>query len=137
MRGSNRPRDPYGSTNSSTPTAGRNVIGSSSQPTDAELLAEYGSGSMQQSYNQSTPYYQKSAPSHSSAYRDPYAVQNGIQGFDPEEEEIQGLKYQIRSTKQESLSSTRNALRLARETEETATNTMVKLGEQSGMSDKA
>ena len=92
---------------------------------------------MQQSYNQSTPYYQKPAPSHSSAYRDPYAVQSGIQGFDPEEEEIQGIKYQIRSTKQESLSSTRNALRLARETEETATNTMVKLGEQSGMSDKA
>ena len=54
------------------------------------------------------------------------------QAYDPEEEEIQAIKFQIRNTKQESLSSTRNALRLARETEETATNTMVKLGEQSG-----
>lgn len=52
--------------------------------------------------------------------------------LDPEEEEIQQIKMDIRGTKNESLGSTRNALRLARETEETATNTMYKLGEQSG-----
>jgi hypothetical protein len=38
----------------------------------------------------------------------------------------------MRFTKQESLSSTRNALRIAREAEETATNTMLRLGDQSG-----
>ena len=37
----------------------------------------------------------------------------------------------MRFTKQESLSSTRNALRIAREAEETATNTMFKLSDQS------
>lgn len=49
-----------------------------------------------------------------------------------EDEEIEGIKQQMRFTKQESLSSTRNALRIARETEETASGTILKLGEQSG-----
>ena len=38
----------------------------------------------------------------------------------------------MRFTKQESLSATRNALRMAREAEETATNSMMRLGDQSG-----
>ena len=65
---------------------------------------------------------------------DPYSTFGAEekQALDPEEEEIESIKHEIRSTKGESLSSTRNALRLARETEETATNTVVKLGEQSG-----
>lgn len=64
--------------------------------------------------------------------RDPYSYGGPAQSFDPEEDEVQALKYQIRNTKQESLSSTRNAVRIARETEETATNTLLKLGDQSG-----
>ncbi|TFK57271.1 hypothetical protein OE88DRAFT_1730658 [Heliocybe sulcata] len=48
-----------------------------------------------------------------------------------EEEDIEGIKSQIRYTKQESVNSTRNALRMAREAEETARNTINKLGEQS------
>ena len=64
---------------------------------------------------------------------DPYGPYGGTTvPLDPEEEEIQQIKMDIRGTKNESLGSTRNALRLARETEETATNTMYKLGEQSG-----
>ncbi|KAH9937661.1 uncharacterized protein B0H18DRAFT_950438 [Fomitopsis serialis] len=47
------------------------------------------------------------------------------------EEEVEGIKQQIRTTKQESLASTRNALRLAREAEETARNTVGRLGSQS------
>jgi len=47
------------------------------------------------------------------------------------EEDIEGIKQQIRYTKQESLASTRNALRLAREAEETARNTVGRLGTQS------
>ena len=48
------------------------------------------------------------------------------------DEDVEGIKQQIRTTKQESVNSTRNALRLAREAEETARGTMLKLGDQSG-----
>ena len=48
------------------------------------------------------------------------------------EEDVEGIKQQLRFTKQESVNSTRNALRLAREAEETARNTLNKLGDQSG-----
>jgi hypothetical protein len=41
---------------------------------------------------------------------------------------------QTRYVKQESVNSTRNALRLAREAEETARGTLGRLGDQSGMS---
>jgi len=47
------------------------------------------------------------------------------------EEDVEGIKQQSRYVKQESLQSTRNALRLAREAEETAMNTLNKLGDQS------
>lgn len=47
------------------------------------------------------------------------------------DEDVEGIKQQTRSVKQESVNSTRNALRLAREAEETARNT--RLGDQSGM----
>ena len=48
------------------------------------------------------------------------------------EEDVEGIKQQMRYTKQESVNSTRNALRLAREAEETARNTLGRLGDQSG-----
>jgi protein transport protein SEC9 len=48
------------------------------------------------------------------------------------DEDVEGIKQQIRTTKQESVNSTRNALRLAREAEETARGTLLKLGDQSG-----
>lgn len=60
------------------------------------------------------------APPHSSGHQ-----------LDDEDEEVEAIKQQIKFTKQESLSSTRNALRIAREAEETARNTMNRLGEQS------
>ncbi|KAG6813267.1 hypothetical protein H0H92_012681 [Tricholoma furcatifolium] len=47
------------------------------------------------------------------------------------EEDIEGIKQQTRFMKQESVTSTRNALRMAREAEETARNTLVRLGDQS------
>ncbi|KAH9946644.1 hypothetical protein B0H21DRAFT_392141 [Amylocystis lapponica] len=47
------------------------------------------------------------------------------------EEDIEGIKRDMRFTKQESLASTRNALRLAREAEETARGTVDRLGNQS------
>jgi len=50
------------------------------------------------------------------------------------EEDVEGIKQQTRFVKQESVNSTRNALRMAREAEETARNTVGKLGSQSGAS---
>ncbi|KAF9229319.1 hypothetical protein BS17DRAFT_16076 [Gyrodon lividus] len=47
------------------------------------------------------------------------------------EEDIEGIRQQTRSLKQESVNSTRNALRLARETEETARGTLGRLADQS------
>ncbi|KAG6329345.1 hypothetical protein ID866_9743, partial [Astraeus odoratus] len=47
------------------------------------------------------------------------------------DEDIEGIKQQTRFIKQESVASTRNALRLAREAEETARNTLTRLGDQS------
>lgn len=48
------------------------------------------------------------------------------------EDDVEGIKKQIRYVKQESANSTRNALRLAREAEETARGTLGRLGTQSG-----
>ncbi|KAG1881693.1 uncharacterized protein F5891DRAFT_1147353 [Suillus fuscotomentosus] len=47
------------------------------------------------------------------------------------DEDVEGIKQQTRFMKQESVNSTRNALRLAREAEETAGNTIGRLGDQS------
>jgi len=49
------------------------------------------------------------------------------------EEDIEGIKQQTRFVKQESVASTRSALRMAQEAEETARNTVTRLGDQSGM----
>jgi hypothetical protein len=49
------------------------------------------------------------------------------------EEDVEGIRQQTRFMKQESVNSTRNALRMAREAEETARNTLTRLGDQSGM----
>ena len=48
------------------------------------------------------------------------------------DDDVEGIKQQLRFTKQESVNSTRNALRLAREAEANAAGTMVKIGDQSG-----
>ncbi|KAG6879280.1 hypothetical protein C0992_003884 [Termitomyces sp. T32_za158] len=56
--------------------------------------------------------------------------QSGRQEPNPGEEndeDVEGIKQQTRFTKQESVSSTRNALRMAREAEETARNTLTRL----------
>ncbi|KAG8932265.1 Protein transport protein S9 plasma membrane t-SNARE [Tulasnella sp. 418] len=53
------------------------------------------------------------------------------QNQEEEEEDIETIKKDTRVLKNESLSSTRNALRIAQEAEETARNTLMKLGDQS------
>ncbi|VDB99670.1 unnamed protein product [Peniophora sp. CBMAI 1063] len=47
------------------------------------------------------------------------------------DEDVEGIKKQTRWVKQESVNSTRNALRMAREAEETARGTLGRLGDQS------
>jgi len=49
-----------------------------------------------------------------------------------DDDDVEGIKQQTRYVKQESVNSTRNALRLAREAEEVGRNTMNRLVEQSG-----
>lgn len=63
--------------------------------------------------------------------------QYGYEGREQEEdfdedEEIEGIRQGIRETKMDSLASTRNALRLAREAEENAHGTIARLADQSG-----
>ena len=48
------------------------------------------------------------------------------------DEDVEGIKQQTRFIKQDSVNSARNALRLAREAEDTARNTLTRLGDQSG-----
>jgi hypothetical protein len=48
-----------------------------------------------------------------------------------DDEDVEGIKTQTRFVKGESVNSTRNALRMAREAEETARNTLGRLGDQS------
>lgn len=57
------------------------------------------------------------------------ATGKGEEGGD---DDVEAIKQQTRFVKQESVNSTRNALRLAREAEETGRNTLARLGEQSG-----
>lgn len=54
-----------------------------------------------------------------------------FQTQEDEDEEVEGIKQQTRWVKQESVQSTRNALRIAREAEETGRNTLLRLGDQS------
>ncbi|MCO5588280.1 hypothetical protein L7F22_042235 [Adiantum nelumboides] len=77
-----------------------------------DLEAEYGRGLQQQAHSYDAPQHERTAQ-------------------EEEDDEVEAVKQQMRFTKQESLASTRNALRIARETEETASGTLLKLGEQS------
>ncbi|TIA97385.1 hypothetical protein E3P94_02420 [Wallemia ichthyophaga] len=64
-------------------------------------------------------------------------ITNSAQGLDEEQhtanedEDVEAIKQQTRFVKEDSRESTRNALRIARETEDNAANTMMKLGDQS------
>jgi len=55
----------------------------------------------------------------------------GTGAADEDEDDVEGIKTQTRVLKQESVQSSRNALRLAQEAEETARSTLLRLGDQS------
>ena len=65
----------------------------------------------------------------------PNQFAGGLGDSEGNDEDIEGIKSQTRFVKQDSVNTTRNALRLAREAEEVARNTLTKLGDQSGKMD--
>lgn len=106
-----------------TGSKNRNLSYKANQRTEEdELEAEYGRGGGGGSYKyggqQMQSYDTAQEPRERTAQEE-------------EDDEVEAVKQQMRFTKQESLASTRNALRIARETEETASGTLLKLGEQS------
>lgn len=65
----------------------------------------------------------------------PNQFAGGLGDSEGNDEDIEGIKSQTRFIKQESVNTSRNALRLAREAEDVARNTLSKLGDQSGKMD--
>jgi len=99
--------------------------------TDQDLEAEYGSRGGGGGGAGRTEYDEYGGSNNNNGYgrsQDQKGERN------EEDDEVEAVKQQMRFTKQESLSSTRNALRLAREAEETASGSLLKLGDQSGES---
>ena len=60
-----------------------------------------------------------------------YQQEGGPQEVQEEDEDVEAIKQEMRFTKQESLASTRNAIRIAAEAEEQGRDTLAKLGTQS------
>ncbi|RVD88818.1 uncharacterized protein DFL_002991 [Arthrobotrys flagrans] len=133
-----------GAKESSGDSYGASVYGSNTKPSG---------GSNPYGGNNSSPYGGASGGQDDNAYSGKgsygygsggYSAESGYNSKDPystgqskqmtaeeeEEEDADALKSQIRFTKQESVASTRNALRAAARAEEVGRDTLVKLGEQ-------
>lgn len=95
-----------------------------------ELLGGAPGGGGQQSYRGTSAYDQPMPEPDGPAWNG--HQEGGAEQELDEDEEVEGIKQQMRFVKQESLASTRNAVRIAREAEETARATLDKLGDQSG-----
>ena len=128
-------RDPYASRSyqsqpppqqSSRPPAG--ARGYSNESIDPNRNALFGNRPPPQvdAYGRSQGGYGGGAPNDPDRY-DEYQQQ----AQDDDEGDVEAIKQEIRFTKQESLSSTRNAIRIASEAEETGRNSLTRLGGQS------
>jgi len=91
----------------------------------------YSAYGKQQSSSSSSSRYQPNPDDPYRENREDGGDQEGGGQMNEEDEEVEAVKQQMRFTKQESLASTRNALRAAREAAEVGSNTLVKLGDQS------
>ncbi|KAK6523508.1 Protein transport protein S9 plasma membrane t-SNARE [Arthrobotrys megalospora] len=128
----------YGS--NSKPSGGANPYGgNNSNPYGGNNSNPYGGsgggGQDDSSYSGKGSYgYGSGGYSAASGYdsKDPYSTGQSKQmtAEEEEEEDADALKSQIRFTKQESVASTRNALRAAARAEEVGRDTLVRLGEQ-------
>ncbi|EIW86678.1 hypothetical protein CONPUDRAFT_115278 [Coniophora puteana RWD-64-598 SS2] len=102
-----------------SPDSGDPHYGSSSAPKPDSNRNELFSG------------YQPQAGSGSGRFFDGPAIGREPPPGEENDEDVEGIKQQTRFIKQDSVNSTRNALRMAREAEETARNTLGRLGDQS------
>ncbi|KAH0614516.1 uncharacterized protein H6S33_000152 [Morchella sextelata] len=108
---------PYGSAPAGGPSANeKGAYGSSSS-------GGYGGSSSSGGYGSSSSYGQTTGG-------DSYNSARQLTAEEEEEEDVNAVKQQIRFTKQESVASTRNALRVAAQAEETGRTTLGRLGAQ-------
>lgn len=96
--------------------ANRNALFGNRPPTQADAYGR----------SRSAPYAGVGSMSNQPDRFDEYQQQ-----AEDDEDDVEAIKQEIRFTKQESLSSTRNAIRIASEAEETGRNTLTRLGGQS------
>ncbi|KAA8907526.1 plasma membrane snare protein-like protein [Sphaerosporella brunnea] len=145
-RGGSSSTNPYAApppAQSQNPTPGNNreaLFGQRPQAAAPQGYGGYAGGSGYGKGNEAGGYGHNVSPPNSNSaggYGQPSSY--GGYGQDPdrqltaeeeEEEDVNAIKQQIRFTKQESVSSTRNALRIASQAEETGRNTLTRLGQQ-------
>ena len=116
-------RDPYASRNPQPPRPAPGPRGYSDESQDSSRNALFGNRAPYNPREYGTRTYD--APSEPDRY-DEYQQQ-----AENSDEDVEAVKQEIRFTKQESLSSTRNAIRIASEAEEQGRNTLTRLGAQS------
>ena len=80
---------------------------------------------------QTDAYGRSRSPYGGAASNEPDRYDEYQQQAQDDDEDVEAIKQEIRFTKQESLSSTRNAIRIASEAEETGRNSLTRLGGQS------
>lgn len=130
-----RDGDPYNNYNSSNPSLGR--YGDNSTLTDKYSRGKSigdaysrGKAELEQDRNELFSGYNPAKAGSGRFFDGPNLPER--QPGEENEEDIEGIKQQTRFVKQESVTSTRSALRMAQEAEETARNTVTRLGDQSG-----
>lgn len=127
----------YGGSRDTTPDPNRDqLFGGASQrnqqhPEKPNQAGGYGGyGQQQPRQQQPSGYGQPSSGGYGQGGPEGYNPDRQLTAEEEEEEDVEAVKQQIRFTKQESVSSTRNALRVAAQAEETGRNTLTRLGAQ-------
>ena len=127
-------RDPYASRGYEPPTNSRSSSASrgySNDPVDSNRNALFGNRPPPSLLPQTDAYGRSRSPYAGGFSNEPDRFDEYQQQAQDDDEDIEAIKQEIRFTKQESLSSTRNAIRIASEAEETGRNTLSRLGVQS------
>jgi hypothetical protein len=125
-------RYPQGGSSYGSSAAGSYASSSTARPTAPSYSSSAGSSSR----TRFNPFEETNARSGGGSYGQSYASKG--KRFDEEdrpedeEEDIEGIKRQIYSVKQDTLASTRNAVQKIRETEAIAEKTLTTLGQQGG-----
>ena len=118
-------QDPYARTNQPRPSPAPRGYSNESQ--DINRNALFGN----RPPLQTDGYERSGSPYGSNPEPEPDRYEEYQQQAENSDEDVEAVKQEIRFTKQNSLSSTRNAIRIASEAEETGRNSLTKLGAQS------